>query len=303
ATCNYVSFLHGHVITRSLYTEAAISSEGIKEASKLNINVVQLRSYVNLNLLLELMAQIMGAFQERFNKAPPRKATLLVRERRAFAFGSGRQAEEWKEEDTIRGLKTGILWPTAMNAYYTNSLFQRGGGLAFAGGVNICKMLNSLLCILVFPGSTERCYAKVFVRDVRPLEAGLSSTLGNISEPLYMLGRLPPSHSSNISVVSVFSLAYLQLSKYDRSSSQRVTATYEHNNKCLRRQDQRLCLLMNSCGKSPMETLRHEYSRYRLHANACVNEAPKTIKVHGVSDKITKLRVSETKDGVSERQS
>ncbi|PSN46956.1 hypothetical protein C0J52_12574 [Blattella germanica] len=36
-----------------------------------------------LNQLLELMVQIMGAFQERFNKAPPRKATLL-----AFGFGS-----------------------------------------------------------------------------------------------------------------------------------------------------------------------------------------------------------------------
>ncbi|PSN51116.1 hypothetical protein C0J52_07970 [Blattella germanica] len=41
-----------------------------------------------LNQLLELMAQIMGAFQERFNKAPPRKATLLDWERCAFAFGS-----------------------------------------------------------------------------------------------------------------------------------------------------------------------------------------------------------------------
>ena len=40
------------------------------------------------NQLLELMAQIMGAFQERFNKAPPRKATLLDCERRAFGFGS-----------------------------------------------------------------------------------------------------------------------------------------------------------------------------------------------------------------------
>ncbi|PSN48406.1 hypothetical protein C0J52_12086 [Blattella germanica] len=40
------------------------------------------------NQLLELMAQIMGAFQERFNKAPPRKATLLDWERRDFAFGS-----------------------------------------------------------------------------------------------------------------------------------------------------------------------------------------------------------------------
>ncbi|PSN37254.1 hypothetical protein C0J52_27080 [Blattella germanica] len=48
------------------------------------------------------MAQIVGAFQERFNKAPPRKATLLDWERRAFAFGSERQAEEWKEEDTRR---------------------------------------------------------------------------------------------------------------------------------------------------------------------------------------------------------
>ncbi|PSN32241.1 hypothetical protein C0J52_20504 [Blattella germanica] len=34
------------------------------------------------------MAQILGAFQERFNKAPPRKATLLDWERCAFAFGN-----------------------------------------------------------------------------------------------------------------------------------------------------------------------------------------------------------------------
>ncbi|PSN51512.1 hypothetical protein C0J52_00713 [Blattella germanica] len=40
------------------------------------------------NQLLELMAQITGAFQERFNKAPPRKATLFHWERCAFAFGS-----------------------------------------------------------------------------------------------------------------------------------------------------------------------------------------------------------------------
>ncbi|PSN32177.1 hypothetical protein C0J52_26119 [Blattella germanica] len=40
------------------------------------------------NQLLELMTQIMGAFQEIFNKAPPRKATLLDWERRAFTFGS-----------------------------------------------------------------------------------------------------------------------------------------------------------------------------------------------------------------------
>ncbi|PSN37509.1 hypothetical protein C0J52_19970 [Blattella germanica] len=40
------------------------------------------------NQLLELMAQIMGAFQEIFNKAPLRKASLLDWERRPFAFGS-----------------------------------------------------------------------------------------------------------------------------------------------------------------------------------------------------------------------
>ncbi|PSN51597.1 hypothetical protein C0J52_20788 [Blattella germanica] len=34
------------------------------------------------------MAQIMRAFQERFNKAPPRNATLLDWERRDFGFGS-----------------------------------------------------------------------------------------------------------------------------------------------------------------------------------------------------------------------
>ncbi|PSN31277.1 hypothetical protein C0J52_26592, partial [Blattella germanica] len=40
------------------------------------------------NQLLELMAKIIGAFQEIFNRAPPRKATLLNWERRAFGFGS-----------------------------------------------------------------------------------------------------------------------------------------------------------------------------------------------------------------------
>ncbi|PSN34529.1 hypothetical protein C0J52_26476 [Blattella germanica] len=46
------------------------------------------------------MAQIIRAFQERFNKAPPRRATLLDWERRAFGFGrvKDRPRADWKEE-------------------------------------------------------------------------------------------------------------------------------------------------------------------------------------------------------------
>jgi hypothetical protein len=34
------------------------------------------------------MSQVLAAFRERFNKAPPRRATLLNWEKRAFALGS-----------------------------------------------------------------------------------------------------------------------------------------------------------------------------------------------------------------------
>ena len=34
------------------------------------------------------MSQVIAAFRERFNKAPPRRATLLDWEKRAFALGS-----------------------------------------------------------------------------------------------------------------------------------------------------------------------------------------------------------------------
>ena len=64
------------------------------------------------NQLLELMAQIMGAFQERFNKAPPRKATLLDWERRAFAFGSvkdrPRSGRKKTREETCAGVLASI---------------------------------------------------------------------------------------------------------------------------------------------------------------------------------------------------
>ncbi|PSN55248.1 hypothetical protein C0J52_05850 [Blattella germanica] len=64
------------------------------------------------NQLLELMAQIMGAFQERFNKAPPRKATLLDWKRRDFAFGSvkdrPRNGRKKTREETCAGVAASI---------------------------------------------------------------------------------------------------------------------------------------------------------------------------------------------------
>ncbi|PSN29849.1 hypothetical protein C0J52_27461 [Blattella germanica] len=64
------------------------------------------------NQLLELMAQIMGAFQERFNKAPPRKAILLDWERRAFGFGSvkdrPRSGRKKTLEETCAGVSASI---------------------------------------------------------------------------------------------------------------------------------------------------------------------------------------------------
>ncbi|PSN38495.1 hypothetical protein C0J52_23268 [Blattella germanica] len=63
------------------------------------------------NQLLELMVQIMGAFQERFNKAPPRKATLDW-ERRAFDFGSvkdrPRSGRRNAREETCAGVAASI---------------------------------------------------------------------------------------------------------------------------------------------------------------------------------------------------
>ncbi|PSN49666.1 hypothetical protein C0J52_24286 [Blattella germanica] len=64
------------------------------------------------NQLLELMAQIIRAFQERFNKAPPRKATLLDWERRAFGFDSvkyrPRSGRKKTREETCAGVAASI---------------------------------------------------------------------------------------------------------------------------------------------------------------------------------------------------
>ncbi|PSN42177.1 hypothetical protein C0J52_09856 [Blattella germanica] len=58
------------------------------------------------------MAQIMGAFQEIFNKTPPRKATLLDWEGRAFAFGSvkdgPRSGTKKTREETCAGALASI---------------------------------------------------------------------------------------------------------------------------------------------------------------------------------------------------
>ncbi|PSN54297.1 hypothetical protein C0J52_11043 [Blattella germanica] len=58
------------------------------------------------------MAQIMGTFQERFNKSPPRKATLIDWERRAYGFGSvkdrPRSGRKKTREETCAGVLASI---------------------------------------------------------------------------------------------------------------------------------------------------------------------------------------------------
>ncbi|PSN35753.1 hypothetical protein C0J52_13825 [Blattella germanica] len=74
--------------------------------------VVQVCSYSYFKSIVGIMVQIMGAFQERFNKTPPRKATLLDWERRAFAFGSVKD-RSWSgrkktREETCAGVAASI---------------------------------------------------------------------------------------------------------------------------------------------------------------------------------------------------
>ncbi|PSN38613.1 hypothetical protein C0J52_26588 [Blattella germanica] len=58
------------------------------------------------------MALIIGGFQERFNKAPPRKATLLDRERRSYTFGGvkdrPRSGRKKTREETYAGVDASI---------------------------------------------------------------------------------------------------------------------------------------------------------------------------------------------------
>ena len=57
----------------------------------------------------QIMSQVMVAFLERFNKAPPRRATLLDWEKRAFALGS-------VKDRTRSGRKTTLLETCAAGA-------------------------------------------------------------------------------------------------------------------------------------------------------------------------------------------
>ncbi|PSN45924.1 hypothetical protein C0J52_23573 [Blattella germanica] len=54
------------------------------------------------------MAQIMGAFHERYNKAPPRKATLIDWERCAFAFGSVKDNPQSRRKKTREKTCAGV---------------------------------------------------------------------------------------------------------------------------------------------------------------------------------------------------
>ena len=56
----------------------------------------------------QTMSQVTAAFRERFNKAPPRKATLRDWEKRAFALGSvKRQAAEWEKDNALGNVGSG----------------------------------------------------------------------------------------------------------------------------------------------------------------------------------------------------
>ncbi|PSN54877.1 hypothetical protein C0J52_12424 [Blattella germanica] len=83
------------------------------------------------NALLEFMAQIMGAFQEIFNKAPPWKATLIDWERRTFGFGSikdrPRSGRKKTREETCVGVAASIeLSPVKSTCnVLRNSVYRR----------------------------------------------------------------------------------------------------------------------------------------------------------------------------------
>ena len=54
------------------------------------------------------MSQVMAAFREGFKKAPPRRATLLGWEKRAFGLGSvKRQAAEWEKDNALGNMCSG----------------------------------------------------------------------------------------------------------------------------------------------------------------------------------------------------
>ncbi|PSN42209.1 hypothetical protein C0J52_25642 [Blattella germanica] len=109
------------------------------------------------NQLLEFMAQVMGAFQEIFNKAPPRKATLLnYWERRAFGFGSIkdrlRSGRKKTREETCAGMcirdrfsamQMCVENETNKTKYYNLLLIDRP--ILFASTIHALRILNAEL--------------------------------------------------------------------------------------------------------------------------------------------------------------
>jgi hypothetical protein len=51
----------------------------------------------------QTMSRVMAAFQERFNRAPPRRVTLLDREKGAFAVGNVKERPRQKCGVLVKG--------------------------------------------------------------------------------------------------------------------------------------------------------------------------------------------------------
>ena len=49
----------------------------------------------------QTMSQVMAVLRELFNKAPPRRATMLDWEKRAFALGNVKEAAEWEKDNAL----------------------------------------------------------------------------------------------------------------------------------------------------------------------------------------------------------
>ena len=59
----------------------------------------------------QTMCQALAAFRERFNKAPPRSATLLDWEERAFALGSVKDTPRSRRKTTLLETCSGLPHP------------------------------------------------------------------------------------------------------------------------------------------------------------------------------------------------
>ena len=73
----------------------------------------------------QTMSKVMAVFQERFNKAPPRRATLLDWEKRAFALVSVKdRPRSGKKQHTGTLVCTGLLICTISRSLFSNILYS-----------------------------------------------------------------------------------------------------------------------------------------------------------------------------------